>query len=64
MLVISDEVYDCLTYDGHEHIRIAAFEGMWERTLSELGSRACRVRCIAALMRLGLLQLWEVRASL
>ncbi|KAL7416880.1 pyridoxal phosphate-dependent transferase [Mrakia frigida] len=34
LLVLSDEVYDCLTYDGHEHIRIATLPGMWERTIT------------------------------
>ncbi|KAK0536264.1 DNA-directed RNA polymerase III subunit C1 (rpo31) [Tilletia horrida] len=34
LLVLADEVYDCLTYDGIEHIRLANFEGMWERTIT------------------------------
>ncbi|PWN46256.1 PLP-dependent transferase [Ceraceosorus guamensis] len=34
LLVVSDEVYDCLTFDGKEHIRIAALEGMWDRTVT------------------------------
>jgi len=34
LLVLADEVYDCLTYDGVEHIRLANFEGMWERTIT------------------------------
>ncbi|KAK0547315.1 arylformamidase [Tilletia horrida] len=34
LLVLADEVYDCLTYDGVEHIRLATFEGMWERTIT------------------------------
>jgi len=33
-LVLADEVYDCLTFDGKEHVRIAALPGMWERTLT------------------------------
>lgn len=37
LLVISDEVYDRLVFDGHEHLSIAAFEGMRERTVT-LGS--------------------------
>jgi N-succinyldiaminopimelate aminotransferase len=32
--VISDEVYEHLTYDGHRHIPIASLEGMRERTLT------------------------------
>jgi len=34
LLVMSDEVYDCLVFDGKEHIRIATLPGMWERTLT------------------------------
>lgn len=34
VLVLADEVYDCLTYDGIEHVRIATLPGMWERTLT------------------------------
>lgn len=32
--LISDEAYDGLTFDGHEHLSIGAFPGMFERTLS------------------------------
>jgi kynurenine aminotransferase len=34
LLVLSDEVYDCLTFDGKKHIRIASLEGMWDRTVT------------------------------
>ena len=34
LLVISDEVYDCLTFDNSNHLRIANIPGMWERTLT------------------------------
>ena len=34
VLVLADEVYDCLVYDDHEHVRIASMPGMWERTLT------------------------------
>jgi len=34
LMVMSDEVYDCLVYDGEEHIRIATLPGMWERTIT------------------------------
>lgn len=34
VLVLADEVYDCLTFDGVEHVRLAALPGMWERTLT------------------------------
>ena len=33
LLVLADEVYDCLTFDGKEHIRIASLEGMYNRTV-------------------------------
>jgi aspartate/methionine/tyrosine aminotransferase len=32
--VLTARQYDCLTYDGKEHVRIAALPGMWERTLT------------------------------
>ena len=44
ILVISDEVYDCLTYDDQEHIRIAAVDGMWERTIT-VGSAGKSFAC-------------------
>nr|ODN97849.1 kynurenine aminotransferase [Cryptococcus depauperatus CBS 7855] len=34
VMVLADEVYDCLVYDGKEHVRIATLPGMWERTLT------------------------------
>ncbi|KAF9646775.1 PLP-dependent transferase [Thelephora ganbajun] len=34
LLVMSDEVYDCLVFDGEEHVRIATLPGMWERTVT------------------------------
>ena len=33
-LVLSDEVYDFLTFDDHEHIRFATIGENWNRTLS------------------------------
>jgi aspartate/methionine/tyrosine aminotransferase len=36
-IVVSDEVYDRMLFDGLEHIRIASLPGMWERTVT-LGS--------------------------
>ena len=44
LLVISDEVYDCLTFDGKEHIRIASLEGMWDRTVT-VGSAGKSFAC-------------------
>ncbi|KAL4399904.1 arylformamidase [Malassezia pachydermatis] len=44
ILVIADEVYDCLTYDGHEHIRMASISGMWERTIT-VGSAGKSFAC-------------------
>jgi kynurenine aminotransferase len=38
LLVLSDEVYEGMVYDGCEHVRMAdTIDGMWERTLT-LGS--------------------------
>ena len=34
LLLVSDEVYEWMVYDGREMVRVAAVEGMWERTLS------------------------------
>ncbi len=33
LLVLSDEVYEHLTFDGHEHLPLASFPGMRDRTL-------------------------------
>lgn len=33
VIAITDEVYEEMTYQG-EHLRLAAFDGMWERTLT------------------------------
>ncbi len=34
VLVICDEVYERLLFDGREHLRLASLPGMWERTLT------------------------------
>ncbi len=34
LVVITDEVYEHLTYDGHEHVPLATLPGMFERTLT------------------------------
>lgn len=34
LVVVTDEVYEYITYDGHEHISIASLDGMQDRTLS------------------------------
>ncbi|XP_048200231.1 kynurenine--oxoglutarate transaminase 1 isoform X1 [Perognathus longimembris pacificus] len=34
VLCISDEVYQWLVYDEHQHVSIASLPGMWERTLT------------------------------
>ncbi|CAG7721451.1 unnamed protein product [Allacma fusca] len=34
VMVISDEVYEWMIYDGNEHVRMASLEGMWERTVT------------------------------
>ncbi|KAH8830774.1 1-aminocyclopropane-1-carboxylate synthase 1 [Flagelloscypha sp. PMI_526] len=33
LLVVSDEVYECLVFDGKEHVSIATLPGMWDRTI-------------------------------
>jgi aminotransferase len=33
LVVISDELYEKVVYDGFEHVSIATFPGMWERTV-------------------------------
>jgi len=37
IVVISDEIYEKIIYDGHEHLSLAAFPGMAERTLTVNG---------------------------
>jgi aspartate aminotransferase len=37
ILVISDEIYEKIIYDGREHLSLAAFPGMAERTLTVNG---------------------------
>lgn len=34
LLILADEVYEHLTYDGVQHISIATLPGMWERTVT------------------------------
>ena len=34
LVVITDEVYEHLTYDGHDHVPLATLPGMFERTLT------------------------------
>jgi N-succinyldiaminopimelate aminotransferase len=34
LVVITDEVYEHLTFDGREHIPLCTLPGMWERTVS------------------------------
>lgn len=34
LIVISDEVYERLMFDGAEHVSIASLDGMWERTVT------------------------------
>lgn len=34
VVCISDEVYQWLVYDGHQHVSIASLPGMWDRTLT------------------------------
>jgi kynurenine--oxoglutarate transaminase/cysteine-S-conjugate beta-lyase/glutamine--phenylpyruvate transaminase len=34
VIVISDEVYEWLVYEGNTHTRIASLDGMWDRTIT------------------------------
>lgn len=34
LLCVADEVYDILTFDSKPHVRIASYEGMWNRTVT------------------------------
>ncbi|HEU5045416.1 MAG TPA: aminotransferase class I/II-fold pyridoxal phosphate-dependent enzyme, partial [Nocardioidaceae bacterium] len=34
LVVITDEVYEHLTFDDHEHVPLCTLPGMWERTVS------------------------------
>ncbi len=65
LLVISDEVYEQITYDGHQHISIASLPGMWERTFSlfaytkafamdgwRLGYAVCKKEFMPALLKI------------
>ncbi|MCH7505981.1 MAG: pyridoxal phosphate-dependent aminotransferase [Proteobacteria bacterium] len=65
LMVISDEVYEQITYDDHQHISIATMPGMWERTFSmfaytkafsmdgwRLGYVACKHEFMPALMKI------------
>jgi aspartate aminotransferase len=65
LLVVSDEVYEQITYDDNQHISIASLPGMWDRTFSlfaytkafamdgwRLGYVACKQEFMAALMKI------------
>lgn len=67
LLVMSDEVYEQIVFDGNEHISIASLPGMWERTISHfaftkayamdgwrLGYLAAPRRFIAAMLKISL----------
>ncbi len=34
LVVVTDEVYEHLVFDSHEHVPLATLPGMWERTLT------------------------------
>jgi N-succinyldiaminopimelate aminotransferase len=34
LLVVTDEVYEHLVFDGHEHVPLATLPGMWDRTVT------------------------------
>jgi len=65
LLVLSDEVYEQITYDGHKHTSIASLPGMWDRTFSlfaytkafamdgwRLGYIACHKKFMSAIMKI------------
>jgi len=65
LLVLSDEVYEYITFDGNQHISIASLPGMWERTFStfaftkafamdgwRLGYVACKREFMPAVMKI------------
>jgi aspartate aminotransferase len=65
LLVMSDEVYDQITYDGNKHISIASLPGMWDRTFSlfaytkafamdgwRLGYAVCKKTFMPAVMKI------------
>ncbi|MBI3964775.1 MAG: pyridoxal phosphate-dependent aminotransferase [Chloroflexi bacterium] len=37
LIVIADEIYEKIVYDGHQHLSLASLPGMWERTLTVNG---------------------------
>jgi aminotransferase len=37
VIAITDEIYEHMVYDGHEHIPIATLPGMWDRTVTISG---------------------------
>lgn len=41
LLVISDELYECYIYEDNQHVSIASFPGMWERTVTINGFSKC-----------------------
>jgi aspartate aminotransferase len=65
LLVMSDEVYEHITYDDHKHISIASLPGMWDRTFSmfaytkafamdgwRLGYLVCKKEFMPAVMKI------------
>ena len=55
LLILSDEVYDCLTFGGKEHVRIAALDDFWKRTVT-IGSAVS----LALRLAIVLLSLWSL----
>lgn len=37
-LVRTTSQYDCLVFDGKEHVRFATLPGMWDRTVTVLSA--------------------------
>lgn len=53
LLILSDEVYDCLTFGGKEHVRIAALDDFWKRTVTIGSAVSPALRLALALWPLG-----------
>ena len=37
LLALTDEIYEYILFDGHEHVSLASLPGMWERTVTISG---------------------------
>ncbi len=44
--VVTDEVYEDLVYDGHEHVRLATFAGLYLISLSPFAQSKAKTRAL------------------